>query len=200
MTRILKVLAAALMLATVAAPGQTQETTRGQITLQNIYTPLVPTASLRGDREFGGNGPIMTVSVDLKVGRGGRAVFATVNFEAREDGGDGSLTRLEPRTFEVWRWKPSDGARFVASIDRPSWSATVRSRPTCGACAGAIDGAFPTVMTGRNPLYPISSVSLIGDTMGDDISTDQNPHGDTSIRAIVFNPVNVRFATRLQGS
>ena len=42
---------------------------------------------------------------------------------------------------------------------------------------------------------PVQMVRLIGDTMGDDISDDSNPHGDTSIRAIVFNPLAVEFTS-----
>lgn len=72
-----------------------------QITAQDITTPLLPRSSLQGDREFGGNGPIMDIRVELHQRRSGRAVFGIVHFEAREDSGDGSYTRLERRTFEI---------------------------------------------------------------------------------------------------
>ena len=155
-----------------------------------ITSPIVPQAVLRGDREFGGNGPDLSVRVELSVERGGRAVFAHVTFTAAETGGDFSTTEIT-RAIQIWRWHP--GLPLVRSIEAPVWFDTVRSRETCGMCAGAPDGAYPTVMTG-GPYGVVEAVHMIGDTMGDDISTDLNPHGDTHIRSITFNPVLVEFS------
>ena len=183
--------ASALVLASLS-PASAQET--GILHLTSITTPIVPTAVITGDREFGGNGPNMYIGVTLEVGRGGRAIFAHVEFSARETGGDGSFTRTE-ETFEVWRWQPSDGARFVSRIDRPVWGTVVLSRPTCaGTCLGSEDGALMMTVD-ADSTGPVHMVRLIGDTMGDDISDDSNPHGDTSIRAIVFNPLTVEFTS-----
>jgi hypothetical protein len=43
----------------------------------------------------------------------------------------------------------------------------------------------------------IRDIRLLGDTAGDDISTDNNPHGDTSIRRIRYNTIDVTFTDRL---
>lgn len=163
------------------------------LTLPRISDPIVPTASLRGDREFGGNGPDLTVQVELRVGQRGRAIYADVTFWAEETGGDESATSVTEH-FQVWRWRPGD--RLVQSIDAPVFRHTVRSNETCGMCAGAVDGAFPTVMRG-GPYGIIDTVRMIGDTMGDDISTDQDPHGDTAIHSISFRPVLVTWSDRI---
>lgn len=178
-------------LAATAASAQD----RGTLTLRDITTPLVPTELLRGDREFGGNGPDLGTSIRLSIGRGGRAIFANIEFSARETGGDGSHTRLS-RSIEVWRWQPSDGARFVQAIHHPNWSQTIRSPQTCGTCLTTEDGARLVSLNIDAP-YAVRLVRMIGDTHGDDISTDNNAHGDTSLRGIYFRPVLVTFTDRL---
>ncbi|MBF9036060.1 hypothetical protein HKCCE2091_17575 [Rhodobacterales bacterium HKCCE2091] len=168
------------------------------LTLDPITTPIVPQAMLRGDREFGGNGPDLTVRVRLFPGRGGRAIFAEVTFRAAETGGDFSTTEIT-ETHLVWQWDPSMGARFVQSIDAPVFEHTVRSEPTCGTCAGHVfDGAVPTSMTG-GPYGVINHISMIGDTMGSDVSTDRDPRGDTHVRSIAFRPFLVTWSDHLGG-
>ena len=44
---------------------------------------------------------------------------------------------------------------------------------------------------------PPPPITLLGDTAGDDIPTDANPSGDTSIRAIRFNRIDVTFGPGL---
>lgn len=169
--------------------------------LNDIITPIVPQTVLRGDREFDGNGPVIVVGVGLSVERNGRAIFATVEMSAREIGGDGSHTAIGPLRFLVWRWRPSDGARFVERINSET-IATIRheSGPAClFGCAfigPAEDGALIVTVRGR-PGGLIRDIRLLGDTIGDDISTDSNPHGDTSIRRIRFNTIDVTFTDRL---
>jgi len=191
-------------LAGLAAAGATLSPTladeRGQIEPRTIDRAIVPTNVERGDRDFDGKGPIITVGTRLFVGRNGRAVFAEVIMSAREDGGDGSRTSIGPLTFEVWRWQPTDGARFVREITSPTISTVrFRSGPGCApiGCAligAAEDGGLIVTVNGNGP---VRDIRLLGDTLGDDISTDNNPHGDTSIRRIRFNPVNVIFTDSL---
>jgi len=190
-------------------PGLALADERGRIRLRDITTPIVPTRqTTRGaDRDFDGNGPIITLGVELFPGRNGRAVFARVIMSARERGGDGSATSIGPLTFEVWRWRPSDGARFVRQIvSRPVTTMRHVSGRGCVGCAQpgrSADGrTFPEdggmVVTVANRFGgPVREVTLLGDTAGDDISRDRNPHGDTSIRRISFHEVDVIFTDRL---
>lgn len=171
------------------------------ITLRDITQAIVPTSNPIGDREFGGNGPRMTIGLELTIERGGRAIFAYVTFTARELGGDGSYTEIGPVPFQVWRWEDEPCLRRVVAINSQQFSLTSHdSRPGCGfGCAQIAspgqsieDGGVVMNVTPDNP-GPVSTIRLLGDTSGDDISTDSNPSGDTSIRAILFNQIDVTF-------
>ena len=61
--------ASALVLASLS-PASAQET--GILHLTSITTPIVPTAVITGDREFGGNGPNMNIGVTLALAAVGR--------------------------------------------------------------------------------------------------------------------------------
>jgi len=71
-----------------AAPSYTTS-----VTLRNIDEQLVPTELVRGDREFGGNGPRIKSNVTLSVTGDKRRILATVYFNARETKSDWSETR-----------------------------------------------------------------------------------------------------------
>jgi len=184
--------------AAVTASGAQAET----IVLRDILTPIVPTVVLAGDREFGGNGPRITVGVELTVERGGRAIFATVSFSATELGGDGSRTAITPAPILVWRWEDEDCMRPVERINTQSFALLSHdSAPGCGFGCGTVtgpgttseDGGFVVTVVPQNP-GPVANMTLLGDTAGDDISTDSNPSGDTSLRAVRFTPIDVTFA------
>ena len=193
---------AALGLATVlglAAEARAQEI--GTIALRDITTPIVPTeVQGRGDRDFDG-APIMTLGVELFPGRNGRAVFARVIFAAREDGDDGTATSIRTEPVEVWRWTPSDGARFVARIAQdPVVTTRLRGAPGCAPIGCAMIGPSEDggmILSQRNLPGFLGSVTYLSDTLGDDISTDDNPHGDTSIRRIAFDDLRVEFTDHL---
>ncbi|MEZ5667378.1 MAG: hypothetical protein R3F55_08085 [Alphaproteobacteria bacterium] len=201
MSRLLTSLAlgAAALAASAAAHAET-------IVLRDITTPIVPTQVLAGDREFGGNGPRMTVGVELSIGRGGRAIFANVHFTATEMGGDGSRTAIDPAPILVWRFEDDSCRRTVVAIESQSFSLLSHdSAPGCGPFGCGLiagpgqsieDGGLVLPVVPQNP-GPVATVTLLGDTTGDDISTDSNPSGDTSIRAIRFNPIDVSFAPGL---
>ena len=176
-----------------------------RITLNDITEAIVPTLNLSGDRDFDGNGPIMDIDVELTIERGGRAIFAHINFSAHEDGGDNSRTEIGPVNFLVWRWRPSDGLHFVHAINSPTRSSIRhRSAPGCGvpcATVGRVesefeveDGGLITTVVSETP-GPVRDITLLGDTTGDDISTDDDPHGDTSIRRIRFNQIDVTMGS-----
>ena len=166
-----------------------------------ITTAIVPTAVLSGDRDFDG-APTMVLASQLRIGRGGRAVFADITFTARENGGDGSFTSIGPISFEIWRWQPSDGARFVSGFRTdPIATSRLNGPAGCGPIGCAIigpseDGGRIVTRTVAAGNY-LNQVTFLGDTTGDDISSDQNPHGDTSIRRITFDPIPVEFSTQL---
>jgi hypothetical protein len=164
------------------------------IALPDITTPIVPTSNPVGDREFGGNGPQITVGVELRVERGGRAIFAYVTMSAVETGGDGSRTDIGPVPFEVWRWDHLQCRELVDRIVTPAQSVLrYTSGPgctfNCGTLGPSEDGG--TLVTVPVDHGPVRAITLLGDTAGDDISTDQNPYGDTSIRRISFRPIEV---------
>lgn len=190
-------------LALVASSAAFSQDT-GTINLRDLTADIVPTsANPRADRDFDGNGPIMVLGTELTIGRGGRAVFASVLFSAREDGGDGTATSIRTRPTEVWRWQPSDGARFVSRIvTNPVATTRLRAVPGCAPIGCAIIGPSEDggiILTQRDLPGYLATVTYLSDTMGDDISTDLNPHGDTSIRNISFDPITVEFSDQLGG-
>lgn len=193
------VTALALACAGLATPAEAQA---GRIQIDPITTPIVPTALLAGDRDFDGNGPVITLGTRLTVERNGRAIFAHVTMSAREIGGDGSATAVGPISFQVWRWKPSDGPVFVRRIvsNRDAF-ARFTSSPGLGPIGGGIIGPSEDggmiVTRAVPPGNYLDRVTFLGDTLGDDISTDANPHGDTSIRRITFDMIDVEFTDRL---
>ncbi|MBF9036061.1 hypothetical protein HKCCE2091_17580 [Rhodobacterales bacterium HKCCE2091] len=172
-----------------AAPALAERVT---VNLSSITTPILPTAVLAGDREFGGNGPRMTLDTVLVPTAGGRSIVAQVTFRAEETGGDGSFTRIGPLSFEVWR---ATGAERVESIvgnpnARMVWLSTPGCVWPCSQLGPTEDGGSIMTITAGPGTY-LSEVTFLGDTAGDDISDDGNPHGDTSIRAIRFHPVTI---------
>ncbi len=191
-----------VLAAAVTTPAMAQE--RGTIELRDLTQDIVPTsANPLADRDFDGNGPIMVLGTELSIGRGGRAVFASVLFSAREDGGDGTATSIRTRPIEVWRWQPEDGLRFVSGfVTDPIATARLRASAGCAPIGCATIGRSEDggrIMTQRDLPGYLNSVVYLSDTLGDDISTDQNPHGDTSIRNISFDPIVVEFSDRPGG-
>ncbi len=180
------------------------------IRLDTINAPLVPTARDRGDREFGGNGPAIAITVTLTVENGGTEIFANVNMSAEETGGDRSTTSGSMRR-SVWRAGQPDNFR-VQSIVGPSGDriAFVSASGASGVPfvahgggdanfdeavyirdVGNEDGGRIVRVGSTTPGSFIASIDVLGDTSGDDISDDANPHGDTSVRRIDFNDIRV---------
>ncbi len=63
-----------------------------EVELNDIETALVPTRLLRGDREFGGNGPNIISRVRLEITPNRRSIVAKVYFKATETKSDWSTT------------------------------------------------------------------------------------------------------------
>ena len=191
-----------IIAATIITPAAAQEA--GVITLDDITRAIVPTSTNTGGRDFGGN-PTVVMDVQLMVGQRGRAIYANVAMTARR----GRLRTFTTQRFLVWRWNPAEDIRRVQRILTPG--VTLRFDDLPGTCGFGCARIVPTGSTSRaqdgglivdrdiRGRGLVRQVRLLGDTMGDDISTDRNPHGDTSIRAIRLRPIQVEFTRGLGG-
>lgn len=164
------------------------------IDLRDIKTALVPLDHFSGDREFGGNGPLMTVNTQLAVIQNGRAIVAMISFEAVETGGDRSAVR---GSFNKVVWRTRGGERVMRILSNASETVRKRSapgrdpnRPYPVGGAPVEDGGHLNALISNTGGF-LNAVYAVGDTTGDDISTDSNPHGDTSIRYIDFGRLRV---------
>ncbi|PRQ09871.1 hypothetical protein [Enhygromyxa salina] len=99
-----------------------------EIELTDIETPLVPTAVLRGDREFGGNGPDIISSVKLELSGDRRSIIAKVYFKATETKGDRSTT--EARWDRTVFTAPS--GKRIERIESPTYSQVVFTSRSAG--------------------------------------------------------------------
>lgn len=146
---------------------------------------------LVGDREFAGNGPLMTIEVDAALSPDATSVVATILFSAVEIGGDTSITQQFTRTL----YSAPSGSTIL-SIDSATSSSIVAESP---------DGGFEIGQCGDGPLVPagdisitgglVASVAMIGDTGFLDVSDDNNCFCDTRVDNLVFNPVSVTLNT-----
>ncbi|PSN16112.1 hypothetical protein C7293_04035 [filamentous cyanobacterium CCT1] len=101
----------------------------GQLVRPNDITePLVPTAVLRGDREFDGNGPDITARLKLVVSPDGRHVIAKIYFLAFETKPDWSTTES---TWEKIVYTAPAGRRIL-SLASPASSEVRFISPRAG--------------------------------------------------------------------
>lgn len=177
--------------------GTSHAVTR-DLNLSDVTRPLVPTGNPRGDREFGGNGPRITIRITLGRSRSGRAIIADVRMTAVELGGDRS-TAVGRFRRTVWRSSPRQPWRITRLFPPRSTSIThvsrrgrdpMRAQPG-GKSLGTLrmeDGGYVVRVRPRGGSF-VEYIDLLGDTSGDDISTDSNGHGDTSIKYIKFGTI-----------
>ena len=153
--------------------------------------PLCPTRVIAGDREFGGHGPRINAEVSLDT-TGGTDVRAIIHFRAKETESDFSETSatwvvgITPFAF-------SEPMTITALSDTTS-SADFVSDPAgfeVGSPGSSPAVQHPPVLGGTL----VQDFQIVGDTGGDDISTDDNCDQDTSIR-VVFNPVTLSVFPR----
>jgi hypothetical protein len=187
------ILLAAATLAISSAGASAVERT---IELRDLKSPLVPTDNYRGDREFGGNGPDMTITTQLAVIQEGRAIAAFISFNAVETGGDRSSVRGD---WSKVIWRTRGGERVIRILSREREQVSGRSgagrdpnRPYPVGGPPVEDGGLLNPLISTSGGY-LNAVYAIGDTTGDDISTDNNAHGDTSIRYIDFGRLRVEM-------
>lgn len=98
--------------AAVSTTSEAQAATTTTVKLRDIDEQLVPSKLVRGDREFGGNGPRIRSSVTLSVTADKKKILATVDFHAVETKSDWSETRGQwTRTVYV-----APGGKKIESI------------------------------------------------------------------------------------
>lgn len=164
-----------------------QPTPETRMVTPSTWGPVCPKLLLRGDREFGGNGPRVDAQVRLSIAADGSGVDATLDFHAVETRSNWSETR------GTWRrrvFTAAAGERVVEVL-----SAT-QSRTEAVSAAAGFQVVFPggTQIVASPPVYDgdlVREFLIVGDTGGNDISTDDNCSDDTRI-SVVFNPVTVR--------
>ncbi len=143
---------------------------------------MTPTENLYGDREFDGNGPHIVVDVELRAVR--NRIVADIEFVATETGGDGSIGR--------GRWSHTVYTAPVGrTIERILSLSQQRIEFESDDGGGGADNwsrseAYHTETFDRDAV--LDSYTIIGDTRGDDISSDRNPLDDTRIQRLAFKP------------
>lgn len=162
------------------------------ITLQNI-TNLCPSNHTRGDREFNGNGPLIDLIITLSIQNNGAEIWANINFKATE-------TKSDWSTVEgIWDFRvftSPDGRRIKDILND---KVTVFNQVLHTGVGPQL--IFNNNKTNQNYIdsldkgvwSPVLNVRLVGDTGGDDISTDNNCDDDTRIEEINFRQISVIF-------
>ncbi|QMU29093.1 membrane dipeptidase [Adhaeribacter radiodurans] len=146
---------------------------------------LCPNTHVSGDREFDGHGPRVRANVILRISTSGNRVEAVINFSARETQNDWS----EVRGSWIRTIYTAPLSRRIQSITSPT--RTSINQVLVGGGGNEIfrgcDGDVHTLRPGG----PVARMFVVGDTGGDDISSDGNCNCDTRINRIEFNPVTV---------
>ncbi|MFN4147170.1 MAG: hypothetical protein ACK4GN_15190, partial [Runella sp.] len=204
---------------TTIAKGGASILAQQTIQLEDFNEWLCPSQLLRGDREFGGNGPKVKCEVKLRIGDNGSSLIADFYLWAQETKHDWSTTegRWTRKVYEAPYGKritkilsatasrtqfisPAAGFQFlvpgadVQSAMRTFFDGSVIENaifaahgiPNPGAAnRAAISGLVSTYMQGNTVVkIPATEGTLVkffhivGDTGGDDISTDDNCNDD----------------------
>ena len=146
---------------------------------------LCPYNLVRGDREFGG-GPLITSQANLYAY--GNALWAWVTFRAEETKADRSTVSLS--TSGQWVYIRSIDCSSIARINTSTFSYTqYRGGNAGGEFGGCHDGHIENHRPTTGTL--VDWFQIIGDTGGDDISSDSNCDCDAKIENILFRPISV---------
>lgn len=152
--------------------------------------PYCPTKLLAGDREFGGHGPEINADITLTI-ENGNQLFATVNMHARETESDWSETEgswkkliyTAPSGFNISQIQSGKHSE-VHYISKPGLGIFSK-----GAAQELFSGAKGNDVA-FNDDGLVTRWNIVGDTMGDDISTDRNCKDDTQV-AVQLNPIKL---------
>jgi len=150
---------------------------------------LCPYNKTRGDYEYNGNGPRVTINSDLQISSDRRSIVARINFEAAETVSDFSTVN---GNWERTVFRAPSGRR-IRRIVTPTSSRIIQILYGGGRneIIEGCDGAEHTLNTELGEA--IEKVIMIGDTGGNDISSDNNCHCDTRIKRVVFRPMTVEY-------
>ncbi|MBS1919415.1 MAG: hypothetical protein JST17_04090 [Bacteroidetes bacterium] len=154
--------------------------------------PYCPTKLLGGDREFGGHGPEIWASIDLSI-ESGNQLFATVYMHARETQSDWSETE---GTWKKLLYTAPSGFNISEITSGKHSEVHYISKPglgpfSPGALRELLGGASGTDVPFKDDGL-VTRWNIVGDTMGDDISTDRNCNDDTQV-AVQLNPVKMKL-------
>ena len=204
-----------------------------KVDIPSISEILCPTGLTRGDREFGGNGPIVTCEVKLRVSTDSTRLIADIYFKAEETKAD--WTTVESRwSREVYRapsgtrisrimsgtmsrtqfTSPPGGFQFLvpgADAEKAMKDFFVGNMienavlmlhglPGAGNWAPGAGAHLVSQYTRGNTVNKVPAVEgtlvkffhIVGDTGGDDVSTDDNCNDDTRIEKIEFFRVHLQ--------
>lgn len=139
---------------------------------------ICPSALLEGDREFSGHGPRMTISATVAPSADRRRLVLTVSFSADETAANWSRTRgFATRTLFT---APAGHTVTVLSDSSDTFTFVGSGDPGC---------------CGEQPFWwgfgtgLVSVAEGVGDTGGDDISTDADCSNDTRLQRLSLNPI-----------
>lgn len=152
--------------------------------------PFCPTALLEGDRDFSGHGPAIVASVNIQISADRLELEAIINFRARETTHDWSTTE--------GRWTRTI---YTAPPGRRIMAINSETQSSCDFISGAASAQFGFPGGGNTVYRPPLTGSLarvfeiVGDTGGDDISSDNDCGDDTRI-TVRFNPISLTLGSR----
>lgn len=155
--------------------------------------PYCPKKLLGGDREFDGHGPEIYAWIKLNV-INKRTIEAEVFMHARETVADWSETQGQ---WKKVLYTAPVGYEITGIVSGKYSEVKYTSRP--GVNAFSPTGLVQALGGTRGADVPFKDDGLVtrwniaGDTGGDDISTDDNPHDDTQV-AIQLNPLKIKLA------
>ena len=161
---------------------------------------LCPHALVGGDLEFGGNGPKVFGYINLRRSEDSKTLIAQIKFNARETKSDWLTGHSEVQGYwEVPIYKAPFGV-YINGIEDFDNSISKFDKVLEGGGAnelfgGGKDGS-PHILTSTDGLDGkgfVSTMEIVGDTGGWDISTDDNCENDTRILKVVFNPIKVEL-------
>jgi len=157
---------------------------------------LCPTTLTRGDREFNGNGPKVSGSVELIISDGRRAptrILALIEFKAEETQDNWSsvendfiVTLLE--NSYAWRAKRITHPYHNVSTFEKIFGQYKRSLLTT-----TVDNAGVRAVS---ILGPLKNIVIRGDTGGNDISDNSECSDDAKIERMAFNTLQVEYEYR----
>jgi hypothetical protein len=179
-------------------PGNTN-TTAQTIRLNNIDEWLCPQRT-RGDSEFGGHGPRIKSEVRLRVGDGGRALYADITFWAQETEHDWSTAegRWTRKVYDAPYGKRiarilSDRASRTQFISPPGgFQFLVPGADVAKAVSNFTDGLGGTITNAVFALHGLPAGDYAGLSR---LVTGRVNNGNTEVRVPAIEGTLVRFFT-----